>query len=342
MCALKDATASGTGNAGNSLTLTDWQWGAYYNTGSAANDIYDYTNSHAKLQVPEVLLTQTTFYDLPTIVNLTTSGMASSSINDANMRDESSTLGVQNHGFVPFTPGVSGGDGVIGGTTPNGAYTETQEQLNARTLTAELAALAGAGYHEGDIVNSGYAKTLKIIQHRNKILNNGVVLYPAENDVPERRLGPLPIPTAISGRTELENLVSLIATLRNYMATEYEDANSAKWSQIYYPAASAAYAYEPTVVGYELADKFKAHNWFLPANGLLMRLCWYRSKGTGSDSNIFKKAIEKQIFTNFTASPFWSSTEYSSYFAWHCYFSSYSTGYNTKCNSYEVRPVAAF
>ena len=342
MCALRDASASGTGSAGNSLTLSEWQWGSYYNTGGATNDIYDFTDSHAKLEVPEALLTQTTFYDLPTIVNLTTSGMPSTSINNANMRDEISTLGVQNHGFVPFTPGQSGGDGVIGGTTPNGTYTETESQLNARTLTAELAALAGNGYHEGDIVNSGYAKTLKMIQHRNKILNNGVVLYPAEGDVQERRLGPLPIPTAISGRTELENLVSLIATLRNYMATEYQDANSAKWSQIYYPAASAAYAYEPTVVGFELADKFKAHNWFLPANGLLMRFCWYRSKGTGSSQNIFKKAIDKQIFTNFSASYFWSSTEYISTYAWYCSFSSYNTYGSTKSYGFRVRPVAAF
>ena len=152
----------------------------------------------------------------------------------------------------------------------------------------------------------------------------------------------MPIPTAISGRTELENLVSLIATLRNYMATEYQDANSAKWSQIYYPAASAAYAYEPTVVGFELADKFKAHNWFLPANGLLMRFCWYRSKGTGSSQNIFKKAIDKQIFTNFSASHFWSSTEYNSSLAWYCNFSSSYTSGNYKCNGFRVRPVAAF
>ena len=160
--------------------------------------------------------------------------------------------------------------------------------------------------------------------------------------MPERRLGPLPTPSAISGRTELENLVSLIATLRNYMATEYEDANSAKWSQIYYPAASAAYAYEPTVVGYELADKFKAHNWFLPAHGLLMRLCWYRSKGTSSNKNIFKKAIENQIFTNLASSYYWSSNEYNNYIAWCCSFSNYNTAFNGKYYGYKVRPVAAF
>lgn len=231
---------------------------------------------------------------------------------------------------------------MIGGTALNGEFTEPQNSLGARTLTAALAALAGNGYHEGDIVNSGYAKTLKLIQHRNKILNTGIVLYPAEGEVPARVLGPLTIPTEREGRTELENLVSLIATLRNYMATEYEDDNSAKWSQIYYPAASAAYAYQPKVTGVELADKFRAHNWFLPANGLLMRLCWYSSKGISSNENIFKKAIEKGVFTNFTASHFWSSTEYGSGLAWYCYFSSYGTGSNGKYNSCKVRPVAAF
>lgn len=351
MVAVDDASASGIGNTGNSLTLNTWQWGCYYNAGSVENDLYDFTDDHNKLEVqdPTGPLTQTTLYDIPTIDNLTTSGMATAYLTDENMRDESSTLAVQNHGFIPFRPwpvgnsaGQSGGDGLIGGTALNGEFTEPQNSLGARTLTAALAALAGNGYHEGDIVNSGYAKTLKLIQHRNKILNTGIVLYPAEGEVPARVLGPLTIPTEREGRTELENLVSLIATLRNYMATVYEDANSAKWSQIYYPAASAAYAYQPKVTGVELADKFRAHNWFLPANGLLMRLCWYRSKGISSNENIFKKAIEKGVFTNFTASYFWSSTEYTSYGAWNCYFSSYSTGSNSKYGSCKVRPVAAF
>ncbi len=342
MVALNDAEASGTGDGGNSLTLNTWQWGIYYNSGGATNDLYDYTDDHNKLEVPEALLTQTTLYDIPTIDNLTTSGLASSSLSDANMRDESSTLGVLNHGFLPIIPGKSGSDGIIGGTAVNNEYTESQSQVNARTLTADLAALAGSSYHEGDIVNSGYAKTLKLIEHRNKVLNNGIVLYPAEGNVAERRLGPLAIPTTTALRTELENLVSMIATVRNYMATEYGEANPDKWSQIYYPAASAAYGYEPRVTAFELADKFKAHNWFLPANGLVMRFGWYRSKGTNSDQNIFKKAIEKGVFTNFAAAGFWSSAECGSYGAWYCYFSSYTTTGSTKCSALRVRPVAAF
>ncbi len=39
---------------------------------------------------------------------------------------------------------------------------------------------------------------------------------------------------------------------------------------------------------------------------------------------------------------YWSSTEYNSTFAWGLYFSSGSIGYNYKCSTGVVRPVAAF
>ena len=106
---------------------------------------------------------------------------------------------------------------------------------------------------------------------------------------------PLDTPHAGSGQTELESLASLMGTLRSYMQSHFGDTNYAKWSQIYYPAASAAYAYEPQVSGVTLADKFKAHNWFLPAEGLLIRLCWWFRQGATSDNNIFKKAPTETV-----------------------------------------------
>ena len=44
-------------------------------------------------------------------------------------------------------------------------------------------------------------------------------------------------------------------------------------SLLYHPAASACFAYEPNAVN--LADRFKKHNWFLPASGDLARLMYY-------------------------------------------------------------------
>jgi hypothetical protein len=44
-------------------------------------------------------------------------------------------------------------------------------------------------------------------------------------------------------------------------------------SHLYYQAASTAFAYQPNASG--LLDKFKAHNWFLPSSGELLRMCYY-------------------------------------------------------------------
>ena len=133
--------------------------------------------------------------------------------------------------------------------------------------------------------------------------------------------------------------------LRNYMQTHFgETVNFEKWSQIYYPAASAAYAYQPTVPStVQLADKFKAHNWFLPAIGLLVRLCWYFRLGDNDDGNIFKDAIaEGHLFHNFTSANFWSSSEYGSGYTWYVTFGGGYSSNTNKYNTNRVRAVAAF
>ena len=167
-------------------------------------------------------------------------------------------------------------------------------------------------------------------------------MIPASSGVDADVLGPLDTPHAGSGQTELESLASLMGTLRSYMQSHFGDTNYAKWSQIYYPAASAAYAYEPQVSGVTLADKFKAHNWFLPAEGLLIRLCWWFRQGATSDNNIFKKAIADGVFTNFTSSSYWAATEYGTGIAWLVYFVGGNVDYHSKYHEYCVRAVAAF
>ena len=347
MVARQDVSATGGAESGG-LTYNTWQWGAHRNTGISdyeGTSLHDLVpqegnNYYHALQCPEANLSTSTFYDIPTINNLTGGTFY---ITDENMRDELSTLGVQNYGFKPFPYNTHYGDGVGGGNVAESEFFDGN--IGARTLTGALAALAGNGYSEGDIVNSGYAKTLKIIEHRNKILNNGVVMIPAdvEQGVPEDRLGPLEIPHATSGQTELQNLASLMGNLRQYMAIHYSETNVAKWTQLYFPAASAAYAYQPSVPSnFVLADKFKAHNWFLPAEGLLDRIHWYLKKGASSEQNIFRKALADRLFVNFSSSSYWSSTEYSANYAWYVYFGSTSSTNNTKYTSYSVRAVAAF
>lgn len=313
--------------------FTSWQWGAYLNGApdDATNELYSTGTDGTKtaLTCPDAGLdTSAKFFDIQSVANLTSGGLSTSYVNDSTIRDEVSTEGVANSGFKTFASNTAAGDGF--------AWSESEGERNARILTAELAALAGSEYKTGDMVNSGYAKTLKIIAHRNSILNAGLQ---------QVALGSLGIPQASvsGGTTELADLVNLMEDLQQSMKDKGE-TNYVKWSQLYYPAASAAYAYQPTVLrsGEKLADKFKSHNWFLPTQGLLERLYWYYSKGTSGSQNIFKEALSKGQFANFTAAAHWSSAEYNQTYAWAVYFSNGTQYNNNKYNSFVVRAVAAF
>ena len=99
------------------------------------------------------------------------------------------------------------------------------------------------------IVPLGMLETARIIAHRNKILRDSGIN--------------LPVPIATDDETETACLTRLLSAA---------NANPGKGYQYYYPAASYAYAYEPTVKSWEtLSPKFKAHKWFLPAPGDMMR-----------------------------------------------------------------------
>lgn len=331
------STTNVTGSASTD-SFTSWQWGAYpINTGdenyTAQYSLYSINEDGTR--EPIVIPNLSSFYDIPTITNISTLGLTykdengdivtTSYITNESFRDIDTEEGVMNGGFKLYGAGTSVGDGF--------AYNETTAQLAARTLTANLAQLAGNGYKEGDVVNSGYAKTLKIIEHRNKVLNTGIeqVGIPA-----------LPLPASTSDKTEMESLVEGMSAIRSWAANDYQDEYPNRWSQIYWPMASAAYAYEPTNLkkGEVLADKFKAHNWMLPTNGMLSRFYWYTY--LGEDQNIFADAVDAGVFTPFSTSNFWSSTELNSYGTWYVYFSSGHVSYHSKGYSHVGRAVAAF
>ena len=331
---LKDITATAKGGS----SFGSWQWGCYPST-DEANSLYYLDENGKKTQFTGVEqgLASGYFYDVQSIANIGSSGLSPdptnqnsvSYIGDNNLRDEVTDDGVANGGFKAFDANVAAGDGF--------GYNETQTQVSARTLTEDLAMLAGNGYNEGDVVNSGYAKTLKIIRQRNAILNNGI------SQVGIASLG-IPQATPSKGITELDDLANLMEELRNAMAANGE-TNISKWSQIYYPAASAAYGYEPktTKTGEVLAERFKAHNWFLPTAGQLARLYYYYRLGAANEGNIFKRAIDDGKFTNFSASHHWSSTEYSANNSWYLNFSVgyFGSGYG-KYSSLIVRALVAF
>ncbi|MGM9767471.1 MAG: hypothetical protein ACI3Z0_03270 [Candidatus Cryptobacteroides sp.] len=317
------ANLSGTGidTKGNSVPFTSFQWGLYWNNKSTGES-YEVPYSDTKYSLQDD--PEYNMYDISSILNITSHGLASGNIiSNELFLDEN-----ESDGFKKFPSNRALGDGFHyqGTQTDN----DMSVQIKARTLTAELATLAGSGYKEGDVVNSGYIKTLKIIAHRNKILQDSKFSWVGA------------VPQAHGNKSEFQDLLNGMAEVRRYAKEEMGESNYEKWSQFFYPAVSAAYAYQPSVkAGEVLADKFKAHNWFLPTAGQQGRLYWY-SKLAPAERNIFAKAIADGKFTDFTASGYWASTECIQGNAWSVDFGSgYTTGgskYGTVCG----RALAAF
>jgi hypothetical protein len=157
-----------------------------------------------------------------------------------------------------------------------------------------------------------------------------------------------PIPQASSDGlySELESLTRLMEAVSTQMKDEYGETNYAKWEQLYYPAASGCYAYEPTVkIGEKIDSKFKKHNWFLPTLGELMRMFYYISSNKTMGDNIFAKAINKGLMSSyFTGNGnAYSSTERHASNAWAIWGTIGQIYDINKWNTAEcVRPVCAF
>ena len=192
--------------------------------------------------------------------------------------------------------------------------------------TEEQKSMIGAGHTGNRKIPSGQQHTLAIIQHRNQILD--AISYP----IPSAQYA-----NGKATQTEIENVRDCIEKIIANMS-------ASKYQQYYYPAASYCYAYEPKVLldGEELADRFKAHNWYLPSSGELARLYWYYQRGKDDDLNIFKAALASGKMTNFTSSYRWSSSEIGSWDAWGVNLGGGYFGYNGKYYSYVVRAVSAF
>ena len=320
----------------------DWTaQNALYDTDDEGNRVNLTSSNTAK--VPSV-------YDIHTIDNLSNKGLDNTYIDPdpttnpngaSDYRDTSTNDGLMNDGFKCVTPDNAIGDGF--------AYKEDSVTVNTigdRTLTSDLAKLASGIYKEGDIVNSGYAKTLKIIQHRNDLLNNNII--GADGEVIYTG-GTYPLPTASGSVSEINELGKLIDRLRTWAANKNgsDEPYPTKWQQLAYPFVSACYAYQPTQSlqdGEVLADKFKSHNWFAPTEGHIARICWYAKYGTKGGFDAFKDARERGILGNLStiSSHHWSVTEYNSSGAWNVNFGNGNAYSSFKYYSMVGRAVSAF
>ena len=172
------------------------------------------------------------------------------------------------------------------------------------------------GIEVGDSIPWGLMNTIKIIHHRDIVMSDSAVDMAAL------------IPQRTGNYSEMEMLLANMADVAAESGNNYR--------QFFFPAASLCHAYEPTVkAGEVLADKFKAHHWFLPAEGELARFVWHNMNGS------FQMAVNAGIYTVTTAYH-WSSTEYSEYVAWGVGASDGSVYYNGKHGQGSVRAWAAF
>lgn len=253
-----------------------------------------------------------------------------------DIRDDES----YNEGFKLFPWNTAGGDGF--------AYQETKDGIYDRTLTDSLSNLASEQYKTGDVVNSGYAKTLKIIKHRNFVLQNGL------DSVDWTKNGALPIPSP-SSESEYEHLEYCLNEIRelanqNHYGGSGTETDKNRWLNIYWCPASLSYAYEPVNLkkGEVINDKFKRHNWFLIPSGLVVRLAWWTVVAVyEEDGNVFASAIDKGLYSYPLPgrNDIWTATEGTADNVWGVHMDkggSCNTQNNPKSYNYTVRPICAF
>lgn len=266
-----------------------WRWGA---SSSKVEDtyVYDMDENGNRIDI-SIDGGKTTIYNIPKNVNMDVNA-ANFFINDNTILDESE-LGIKNNGFKPYDASLLAGDGF--------GYNESSALVANRTVDEDIVNLMPSGYKIGDVINSGYARTLRTIAHRNNILNHGLLgigLYPDTEH--------FHIP---KGDDELFELEKCISSLREWARSDdgLGDVNYHKWETLYYPVLSVAYAYQPsTIKGEEvLLDKFKKHNWFVPPIGMMVRLFYFifdttvTSRPNVREDGLFSAAIKKGLFTPF-------------------------------------------
>ena len=134
--------------------------------------------------------------------------------------------------------------------------------------------LPGAG--AGASVPYGQASTLAIVAHRDIVLGDSAVALPT----PAVRAQTLP------SHDEMEAFTACMAEVRGKYGMNGSE------QQIYWPAASACYHWQPTGLkdGETLAECFTRHRWFLPTAAELARLLWHYSKDDGGGHDIFAQA----------------------------------------------------
>ena len=329
----------------SAVSLGEQYWGLYNSA----------QNMSGVVVTEDANLTSEQIYDLKDLPNIngrpldiSTEANSDEKIRDDNYRDDSQPDGFKDY-KGRFTDSYSkSANKSVSKAASMISFTTTIEDIRDNQENTSIWAVKNEGglyvIPSGSRVPWGYIQTLYIINHRNTILSYVVTGTDSEGHVTSFGLE---IPEAKDKKTEWKSLIECM----DYVKTTYKDA----YQQIYYPAASKCYAYDPSISkalknGEELSEKLSAHNWFLPSSGDLARLYWYHRQGyelTGENA-IFAKPLSEAGFTQFPSSVHWSSTEDISTNSWNVSFSdghisgSGIYAHLNKSNRLVVRPCVAF
>lgn len=252
-------------------------------------------------------------YNLPLLQEYTTI----LNVTDANMRDESNTA---NDGFKEY-PGLNTISDIGFEVITQSMYNISVGHTNLREYIEKM------GLKIGDMIARGQLNTIKILAHRDYILQDSNVN--------------LPIPKATPTQTLEESLSQCINSV------QASHNNATKYQQYYYPAASYCNAYVPSLnSGDHLVEKFGEGRWFLMSSGEMARCSWYAMKGynLGVANNIFAQAKADFRFEVFSGQRYWMSSESSETNSWTIYpvNGNCDSFYAYKSNSCYVRPAVAF
>ena len=239
-------------------------------------------------------------------------------LTDSNMRDEYNT---KNDGFKEYSE--------LNTLSDLGFDEITSDMWNTNVGHTILGTyIKNVGLSIGDSIARGQLNTLKIIAHRDYILQDANVNCP--------------IPNADDRYTLAKSITNGIQYIMS------KNNNKSKYAQYYYPAASYCNAYVPVISkSSKLAECLGEGHWFLFSIGELARIAWYVKKGytVGAENNIFAQAVKDNVFYKMTSSFYLSSSEYSEKSVHAFTFSEYtfsdSTTWGYKVNGYNIRPIVA-
>lgn len=252
-------------------------------------------------------------YNLPLLQEYT----KSVDVSDSTMRDESNTA---NDGFKEYT--------VLNTISDIGFEKITQSMWDTSVGHTTLSEyFKRVGLKVNDMVARGLLNTLKIIAHRDYILQDTNVN--------------LPIPKATPTQTLAESLSQCINSV------QVSHNNAQKYQQYYYPAASYCNAYVPSLdSGDHLVEKLGEGRWFLMSCGEMARCSWYAMKGynLGVANNIFAQAKVDFRFEVFSNANYWLSSEASELVSWNLnpVSGQTTTAYGLKNREFKVRAAVAF